>query len=101
MDIFQEYIINHIWGKAYEKGKFGRLQDNEKACSYYQMAKDAWADDLSKRYMVWLEQTVKIRAYMSLSLSFLSCIASAICLASMFSAPAKSAIVLATFTIRS
>ena len=46
-------------GKAYEKGKLGRLQDNEKACSYYQMAMDAWAGDLSKRYTVWLEQAVK------------------------------------------
>ena len=46
-------------GKAYEKGELGRLQDCEKARSYYQMAKDAWAGDLSNRYMAWLEQAVK------------------------------------------
>lgn len=46
-------------GKAYEKGKLWRRQDDERARLYYQMAKDAWAGDLSKRYMAWLEQAVK------------------------------------------
>ena len=46
-------------GKAYEKGKLGRLVDHEKARSYYQMAKETWEGDLSKRYMDWLEQAVK------------------------------------------
>ena len=46
-------------GKVYEKGKKGRRQDDERARLYYQMAKDTWATDLSKRYMAWLEQAVK------------------------------------------
>lgn len=46
-------------GKIYEKGKMRRLQDEEKARSYYQLAKETWAGDLANRYTAWLEKTVQ------------------------------------------
>lgn len=46
-------------GKVYEKGTLCSAKDEEKALSYMKQAREVYADDLSKRYTLWLDKTVQ------------------------------------------
>ena len=46
-------------GKIYEKGTFCSAKDEEKALYYMKRAREAYADDLNKRYTLWLDRTVQ------------------------------------------
>ena len=46
-------------GKVYGKGTLCSAKDEEKALSYMKQAKEAYADDLNKRYTLWLDRTVQ------------------------------------------
>lgn len=48
-----------LLGKMYEKGTFYSVKDEEKALSYMKQAREVYADDLSKRYTLWLDKTVQ------------------------------------------
>ena len=45
--------------KIYEKGTFCSAKDEEKALYYMKRAREAYADDLNKRYTLWLDRTVQ------------------------------------------
>ena len=46
-------------GKVYEKGTLYSKKDEEKARFYMKQAREAYADDLNKRYTLWLDRTVQ------------------------------------------
>lgn len=46
-------------GKLYEKGTLCSAKDEEKAQSYMKQAREAYADDLNKRYTLWLDRIVQ------------------------------------------
>ncbi|WP_303839788.1 HPr family phosphocarrier protein [Selenomonas ruminantium] len=46
-------------GKVYEKGTLCSAKDEEKGRSYLKKAREAYTDDLNKRYTLWLDRIVQ------------------------------------------